>query len=545
MPTIVDTRKFQNLPVLCWTIDDWQQFNQAIAQQNPNFDLQDYVDRYRRDSYDNNIDILFTGASIKLNLGGETEKSRITTTSRPLGIFDFSLAAQGLYRMQEYYSERLEKEYPNKFSQYELPSGVVPVNLVRDKVEDGVKTFYYEDADGYFPCVKEQKGEAAIRQGVAGAKLKYGTTTKKVYLTFKKNKGKVKYVEIYSIFYYSTPASYSLSGDTEFAIRHIPAIMVAEYLESMGILTRVYMTRFVELEGNYTLREQTDTGTRLPMYDKLQQATSRTSATEELFVQPIIVKEFGQELDKSLAFMVSSASYDEVYQMMARYAQEKEVENSRIKILGNPNFSQGDYFVGIERYRNKYQEYVNLGIFKSKEVLPEAMLFFHDQMIATRLRGFIDGIEPLYESAKNVRVREISEVLVSPEVNPFFSWWMKLSANTLKDKINIINSNELQKDLYLMRSDMEKLLQEKDQIIGEIQDARIKNFITVYANNILQGYLIYNRNNEFTFRQYITEITNEITTYADGELYATDAETRAKRNELVRDVLNIVSALGS
>ena len=144
-----------------------------------------------------------------------------------------------------------------------------------------------------------------------------------------------------------------------------------------------------------------------------------------------------------------------------------------------------------------------------------------------------------------MRVREISEVLVSPEVNPFFSWWMKLSANTLKDKINIINSNELQKDLYLMRSDMEKLLQEKEQIIGEIQDARIKNFITVYANNILQGYLIYNRNNEFTFRQYITEITNEITTYADGEIYATDAETRAKRNELVRDVLNIVSALGS
>ena len=231
---------------------------------------------------------------------------------------------------------------------------------------------------------------------------------------------------------------------------------------------------------------------------------------------------------------------------MARYAQEKEVQNTDdISILGKPNFSQGDYFVGIERYRNKYQEYVNLGIFKSKEVLPEAMLFFHDQMIATLLRGFVDGIRGLYESAKNVRVRDISGVLVSPEVNPFFSWWMKLSANTLKDKINIINSNELQKDLYQMRSDMEKILQEKEQIIGEIQDARIKNFITVYANNILQGYLIYNRNNEFTFRQYITEITNEITTYADGAIYATDDETREKRNELVRDVLTIVSALGS
>jgi hypothetical protein len=41
----------------------------------------------------------------------------------------------------------------------------------------------------------------------------------------------------------------------------------------------------------------------------------------------------------------------------------------------------------------------------------------------------------------------------------------------------------------------------------------------------------------------MTELTNEITTYADGNLYATDEETREKRDELVRDVMTIVSAL--
>ena len=539
---MANQRKFEDYPILCWTIDDWQQFRQAIQDKAPSFfNLDRYVERYRSDVYNRKIDVLFSGTSIKLNLGGESEKSRITTTERPIGIFDFSLASQGLYRVQEYFSEKLAREFPDKFKEFELPSGVVPVNLVKERTDRGTLDFYYEDADGYFPLEREQRGTAAINQGVQGAKLDFATKTKKVYLTFKRNRGKVKYVEIYSIFYYATPTTTSLRGDTEFAIRHIPAMMVAEYLESMGIMTRIYMTRFVELEGTYRLNQYYN-GSELPMYNL---AGAGRQFRRELFVQPIIVKEFGEELDKSLAFMVSSSSFDDAYKYIAEYAQSKEVDTTRssIQLLGYPNFEQEEYFVGIERYRNKYKSYVDLGIFKSKEVLPEAMLFFHDEVIATRLRGFADNLVDLLRNAKNANYTELSERLADPDINPFFSWWMKLSANNLKDKINIINSNELQKDIYLIRSDLEKMVSDFYRIIDEIQNTSIQTSLRLQGRTILNSYKIIDYQGKLTFKDYITSITNEITTYADGSLYATDDDTRERRDELVRDVLMIVSAL--
>ena len=539
---MANQRKFEDYPILCWTIDDWQQFRQAIQDKAPSFfNLDRYVERYRSDVYNRKIDVLFSGTSIKLNLGGESEKSRITTTERPIGIFDFSLASQGLYRVQEYFSEKLAREFPDKFKEFELPSGVVPVNLVKERTDRGTLDFYYEDADGYFPLEREQRGTAAINQGVQGAKLDFATKTKKVYLTFKRNRGKVKYVEIYSIFYYATPTTTSLRGDTEFAIRHIPAMMVAEYLESMGIMTRIYMTRFVELEGTYRLNQYYN-GSELPMYNL---AGAGRQFRRELFVQPIIVKEFGEELDKSLAFMVSSSSFDDAYKYIAEYAQSKEVDTTRssIQLLGYPNFEQEEYFVGIERYRNKYKSYVDLGIFKSKEVLPEAMLFFHDEVIATRLRGFADNLVDLLRNAKNANYTELSERLADPDINPFFSWWMKLSANNLKDKINIINSNELQKDIYLIRSDLEKMVSDFYRIVDEIQNTSIQTSLRLQGRTILNSYKIIDYQGKLTFKDYITSITNEITTYADGSLYATDDDTRERRDELVRDVLMIVSAL--
>jgi hypothetical protein len=539
---MANQRKFEDYPILCWTIDDCQQFRQAIQDKAPSyFNLDRYVERYRSDVYNRKIDVLFSGTSIKLNLGGESEKSRITTTERPIGIFDFSLASQGLYRVQEYFSEKLAREFPDKFKEFELPSGVVPVNLVKERTDRGTLDFYYEDADGYFPLEREQRGTAAINQGVQGAKLDFATKTKKVYLTFKRNRGKVKYVEIYSIFYYSTPTTTSLQGDTEFAIRHIPAMMVAEYLESMGIMTRIYMTRFVELEGTYRLNQYYN-GSELPMYNL---AGAGRQFRRELFVQPIIVKEFGEELDKSLAFMVSSSSFNDTYNYIAEYAQSKEVDTTRssIQLLGYPNFQQEEYFVGIERYRNKYKSYVDLGIFKSKEVLPEAMLFFHDEVIATRLRGFADNLVDLLRNAKGQIYTELSERLADPDINPFFSWWMKLSANNLKDKINIINSNELQKDIYLIRSDLEKMVSDFYRIIDEIQNTAIQSSLRLQGRTILNSYKIIDNQGKLTFKDYITSITNEITTYADGSLYATDDDTRERRDELVRDVLMIVSAL--
>jgi hypothetical protein len=120
---------------------------------------------------------------------------------------------------------------------------------------------------------------------------------------------------------------------------------------------------------------------------------------------------------------------------------------------------------------------------------------------------------------------------------------MKLSANYLKDKINIINSNELQKDIYLMRADLEKIMQELSKIISDTTNADFQRYFRAVGQDILRGYSILNQRGDLNFFQYMTELTNEITTYADGNLYATDEETREKRDELVRDVMTIVSAL--
>ena len=120
---------------------------------------------------------------------------------------------------------------------------------------------------------------------------------------------------------------------------------------------------------------------------------------------------------------------------------------------------------------------------------------------------------------------------------------MKLSANNLKDKINIINSNELQKDIYLIRSDLEKMVSDFYRIIDEIQNTSIQTSLRLQGRTILNSYKIIDYQGKLTFKDYITSITNEITTYADGSLYATDDDTRERRDELVRDVLMIVSAL--
>jgi hypothetical protein len=534
---------FEGQPILCWTIDDWQQFYDSIAQQRPSFDLKDYINNYQQDVYERLISPLFTNVSIKLNLGGETEKGKIMTTDRPTGIFDFSLAAQGLYRVQEYFSELLKTEYPNKFSEYGLAAGVVPVNLVAQKIVGSDIVYYYEDNDGFFPLTKQQKGTAAVEEGKAGAKLDFATKTKKVYLTFKKVRGKVRYCEIYSVFYYTTPRDYSLEGDAKFAIRHIPALMVADYLEQMGIMTRVYMTRFVELSGRYQLREYYQ-GTKLPMFEMLN-ASGKTFSTE-LFVQPIIVKEFGQEIDKSLAFMVSSSTFNTVYNIIAGFAQEKEVENTGdIQLLGVPDFSQEEYYVGFERYRNKYRQYVDLGIFKSKETQAEALIFFHDYVIARQFELFCDDLIPVYNAMRGKKIgkNEISEALTDGDINPFFSWWMKLSANQLKDKINIINSNELVKDIAKIKSEAEAMIQDGIKIVNDTTHTPLKNLFQQYLNSVLNGYKLYDSRNTFSFSEYIQTITIEISTYADGEIYETDADTREKRDELVESVLQIANSL--
>ena len=523
---------FEGQPVLGWSIDSFDRLDEIIKEEG--FDLVSNLDRFKKNVYEKFIEQLFFSAPIKLNLGGETEKSRIVPTDKSTGIFDFSLASRGLYRVPEYYSFDLAQKYPTKFSDLELPSGVVPSNLVKQQYIVGENKYFYQDNGETFNCVIRQKGQTAIDEGIKGAKLKFATRNKKVYLTYKKSRGKVKYVEIYSLFYYT-----SLSSDSQFAIRHIPALMVAEYLESMGVMTRVYMTRFVQLDREtLTLREKdVITGANLPLYEM---AVNKRNGNN-LFVQPIIAKEFGQEFDKALAFFVSSST-SSLYEALAKNSLRREVTNTDPTVFGTPNWEQNEYFEGLERYRNKYEEYVKLGLFKSKEVLPEAMLFFHDMAIKRHLSNFSNTWHDwLRYTSKPVGFEEIYS---NVDINPFFAWWMKLSATNLKNKIDIVNSNNLRKDLSDIKVNLQDFLYQMNEIIN---DALTKKNITgdilgeifqTQKNDILRRYEIIDTKGELSFQSYILNITTEITSYAEGKYFETDQESKEKRNELVGLVIN-------
>ena len=541
---------FANKPVLAWAIDDWETFFEAVNSQNAQrLDFTNYLERFKERFYNREILPLYTQAPLALNLGGDTEKTKIIPTDKSTGIFDFSLASIGMYKVPEYYSARLAKDQPNKFAEFELPSGVIPPDLVQQTSINGQPSFFYKDLNNgeVYDCVIRQKGETAIDQGIVGAQKKFATTNKKVYLTYKRNKGRVKYVEIYSLFYYS-----GLSGVTQYAVRHIPAMMVTDYLESKGVKTRFYMTRFVKLqEESYTLKRTTPNGVELPMYN----LAPRKRNKENLFVQPIIVKDYGEEFDKALAFLVSNNEMRDVYKKIGTYSIEKEIEekiyNPSEELFGQPNWSQSEYYEGFDRYRNKYKMYTDKGIIKSKEVLGEALLFFHDIVIREYFTNFMDRVTKYFPNGK----REEIDILSGLEINPFFLWWMRLSANTLRDKIDIINSNELKKDLIAINKRLQDSIDEYKSIVAETDkrapfDNRFGNltlqeYIKDIGLDVLRAYQITNRSGEITFKSYISQITNEITTYAERPLFEATLEAQEVRNNILKDdiLLSVLNEL--
>ncbi len=535
-------KTFANKPVLAWAIDDWETFYEAVSSNNgqtQTLDFTSYLERFKNNIYNEEILPLYTQAPLALNLGGDTEKTKIVPTDKSTGIFDFSLASIGMYKVPEYYSAQLAKEQPNKFAEFELPSGVIPPDLVQQTSLNGQPSFFYKDLNNgeVYNCIIRQKGETAIEQGVVGAQKKFATTNKKVYLTYKRNKGRVKYVEIYSLFYYS-----DLSGSTQYAVRHIPAMMVADYLESKGVKTRFYMTRFVLLHKNaYSLNKNTPDGVELPMYNLAPSKTNR----ENLFVQPIIVKDYGEEFDKALAFLVSSNEMRGVYNKIGTYSIEKEIQekiyNPSDELYGKPRWTQSEYYEGFDRYRNKYKMYTDQGIIKAKEVLGEALLFFHDIVIRDYFSNFINGVS-VYFPKNN---REDIQVLSSLEINPFFLWWMRLSANTLRDKIDIINSNELKKDLIAINQRLQDSVNEYNSIVAETitrEPYDLKNgnltlqmFLKDYGLDVLSAYKITDRRGAVTFERYVSQITNEITTYAEGKIFEATKEAQEVRNNILKN----------
>jgi hypothetical protein len=277
------------------------------------------------------------------------------------------------------------------------------------------------------------------------------------------------------------------------------------------------------------------------MYNLAPSKTNRTN----LFVQPIIVKDYGEEFDKALAFLVSNNEMRDVYNKIGTYSIEKEIEEKidypGNELYGRPKWPQSDYYEGFDRYRNKYKMYTDQGIIKAKEVLGEALLFFHDIVIRDYFTNFMTMVRDYFANNN----REDIDILSGLEINPFFLWWMRLSANTLRDKIDIINSNELKKDLIAINKRLQDSVDEYNSIVAETNNRppyetssgnlTLQEYLKDIGLDVLRAYQITNRAGELTFKSYISQITNEITTYAEGPIFEASKEAQEVRNNILKD----------
>jgi len=536
-----------------WSLDTVEEFKEYYDSVRGKGEFDKYVESYKTGFYNTNVLGLFEGGSVNFNLGGENDKSKLEFTDKPIGVFDFSLASQQLFRVHEFYSEKLKIDNPNLFDSYNVVSGVVPNYYVKKIVIQGVNNFIYEDdkTGKQYVCVRRQKGltkllqqypklETEIQSGTGliipknpTNKVKFASKTKKPYLKYKRQGGKVRYVEIYSAHYYTR-----MSDNFSFAIRHIPILMAAEYLEKMGTLTKLYMTRFV-IAANDPQPKKDDilTGITLPLYDEW----IKFGKPEDTYtIMPMCVKEYGQEIDKPRFFAVGSYNYDRLYNRAVDNMEYHEVAKGALNYLGNPDWTEKQYQEGFERFRQKYAQYSEKGIWKAKEVTPQGLIYFHDLPLNLEWDNFA------YKACSAFNSSSISDVIrKEPSVNKWFELWMKISAFTIKDKFDIFNSNKPTKVYREIIKQQQSILQEIEFMIKIESNMKfktvLKNFLTfvktplkydsIGKNIVSSGYSYENP------IKYITEKINEMTIFGGGGIFATPVEEIEKRNEIAEKLI--------
>ena len=206
----------------------------------------------------------FDGILEKIEMGGAFDKSRLKATSNPQGIFDFSLASQGLIRPPEYYSEELAKDHPNLFySQYTLDdgrvlSGLVPPNLVQKKegVNGIVFYFPYEVGGKTYDYLCKQRQVGVTQALLENSSLKtkmfgdmqileeynplvvFRSKNKKCYLLYDKKGGKANYVELFVV--QGGLRDLSTEG---MLLKVMPVLLAADTLQKAGVKTRIYAVR--------------------------------------------------------------------------------------------------------------------------------------------------------------------------------------------------------------------------------------------------------------------------------------------------------------
>lgn len=195
------------------------------------------------------VEQVYSNINAKLDLGGDFKASRIKFTEKPLGIFSFAQASKGLIRPVEYFSKEENKV-------------ILADNVFKGQFKG--KDYYFYNYDGREVIVeRRQEGTTKIHESCTdillkedeesklvlpydlegkivndckGNKLRYATTTKKVYAyREKKGGGIAPYVDLY--------ISTGGLGDIEpeqMIIRSLPNILLSRILEKAGVRVRIF-----------------------------------------------------------------------------------------------------------------------------------------------------------------------------------------------------------------------------------------------------------------------------------------------------------------
>lgn len=542
---------WDNVKVLGWNFDTIDSVKEAYKSTYGDT-LEQYLADYYADTYTSSIEPLFRDSAIKLNLGGDNEKIKIEFSDRPIGVFDFSLASQQLFRVQEFYSEVLATEKPDLFKEYELPSGVVPNYFVAKEVQGENTVFFYFDIEenNKYYLEKRQKGltEAMNEDPTLGVKMlagmlipdrpvksvKFSSNTKKPYVKYKRRGGKVRYVEIYSINYYTSMTS----NNFFMACRHLPAMMVADYLEKMGTMCKFYITRFVLQDENKRPKPNDDlTNAELPLYKEWKRLGS--SAWDSLVIQPMCVKEYGTEMDKNFLFCVGSNN-DRVYQGTYYAMEDRETTNPHRDAYGDPDFSSEDiYQEGFERFRQKFLNYTENGIWKAKEITEQGLIYYHDLVMngsfvsyTYALKSAVRKDYPTFNADANVAYNsnnKIDEdaflVMYTARTSKWFELWMKISANTIKHKLDIFNSANSRKTYEEIGREIDATIEELDSLIRDENLPNLKQYFLDWKEFMIRRYKYNDK------RQYCTEKINEMTFFAEDGMFTTPEESIEKRTQ--------------
>jgi hypothetical protein len=115
--------------------------------------------------------------------------------------------------------------------------------------------------------------------------------------------------------------------------------------------------------------------------------------------------------------------------------------------------------------------------------------------------------------------------MYTPSTSKWFELWMKISANTIKHKLDIFNSANSRKTYEEVGREIDHIVEELDLLVRGESMPNMKRYFEDWKSRMITNY---NLNNK---KKYCTDKINEMTFFAQGGMFKTPEESKEKRSE--------------